>query len=182
MSSALFEALRERASAHDVLALVGVPVIERGRRSWACCPIHGEKTPSLCIYEDGRWHCFGCHAHGDAVDLYAALYNLAPGEAARELAGKLGITDEPGRYHAPRQRWDRSFRRRTRAEIERRRSQVYGVFADAARRAEDDAARLADWDNPAFVAALRAKSAAEIECEQALLADEADLFEDVTHA
>lgn len=176
MSSALFDALRERASARDVLTLAGVPVIERGRRGWARCPLHGEKTASLCVYEDGCFYCFGCHAHGDAVTLYGALYDLTPGEAARELAGKLGITAGPGQYHAPR------LRRRTRAEIERRRSQVYGAFADAARRAEDDAARLADWNDPAFVAALRAKSAAEIECEQALLADEADLFEEVTDA
>lgn len=178
MSSALFEILRDRASARDVLALAGVPVTDRGRRSWACCPLHSEKTASLCVYEDGRFYCFGCHAHGDAVALYGALYGLTPGEAARELAGKLGLSAEPGRYHMP------HLRRRTHAEVERWRSQVYGVFADIARRAEDDILRLdaeqdAAWDDPVFLTALRAKAAAEVECEQALLSDEADLFGEV---
>ena len=178
MPSALFDVLRERASARDVLALAGVPVQDRGRRGWACCPLHGEKTASLCVYEDGRFYCFGCHAGGDAVALYGALVDLTPGEAARELAGKLGISAGPERYHAPR------LRRRTHAEVERRRSQVYGAFADVARRAEADALRLdakqdAAWDDPAFLTALRAKAAADLECEQALLSDEDDLFGEV---
>jgi DNA primase len=32
-----------------------------------CCPFHGEKTPSFVVYRDS-FHCFGCGAHGDAVD------------------------------------------------------------------------------------------------------------------
>ncbi|MGH7041090.1 MAG: CHC2 zinc finger domain-containing protein, partial [Acetobacteraceae bacterium] len=41
--------------------------LERAGRQWkACCPLHGEKTPSLYIYED-HYHCFGCGAHGDAI-------------------------------------------------------------------------------------------------------------------
>tara|TARA_R110000744_G_C19371770_1_gene563217 strand:- start:65791 stop:67602 length:1812 start_codon:yes stop_codon:yes gene_type:complete len=34
-----------------------------------CCPLHGEKTPSLQIYEDtDSWHCFGCSEGGDAAE------------------------------------------------------------------------------------------------------------------
>src|SRR5688500_20206610 len=33
---------------------------------WACCPFHGEKTPSFhCEDRKGRYHCFGCGASGD---------------------------------------------------------------------------------------------------------------------
>lgn len=30
-----------------------------------CCPVHGEKTPSLSIPFDRRWHCFGCGISGE---------------------------------------------------------------------------------------------------------------------
>ena len=33
---------------------------------WACCPFHGEKTPSFhAENRKGRYHCFGCGASGD---------------------------------------------------------------------------------------------------------------------
>lgn len=28
------------------------------------CPIHGETTPSLALYADGTFHCFGCGTSG----------------------------------------------------------------------------------------------------------------------
>jgi RecA-family ATPase/DNA polymerase I-like protein with 3'-5' exonuclease and polymerase domains len=34
-----------------------------------CCPFHDDRTPSLHIYADGHYHCFGCGAHGQAKDL-----------------------------------------------------------------------------------------------------------------
>ena len=38
------------------------------------CPLHDEKTPSFWIYPDkGKFHCYGCQARGDAIDLYQAL-------------------------------------------------------------------------------------------------------------
>ena len=39
-----------------------------GREFKACCPFHGEKTPSFTVSPDkGFYHCFGCGAHGTAV-------------------------------------------------------------------------------------------------------------------
>jgi DNA polymerase I-like protein with 3'-5' exonuclease and polymerase domains len=32
-----------------------------------CCPFHADRTPSLQLYTDGHYHCFGCGAHG-AID------------------------------------------------------------------------------------------------------------------
>ncbi len=50
-------------------------VKSRGTHQWmACCPVHGDKTPSLSIKDDdGKVliHCFGCGAGG--VDVAAAL-------------------------------------------------------------------------------------------------------------
>lgn len=65
----------------------GIQLRARGSRQWACCPIHNEKTPSMCFFPDGKFHCFGCGAHGDAVDLYAALHGVSLGEALRVVRG-----------------------------------------------------------------------------------------------
>jgi DNA primase len=72
----------------DVARAYGFNLRHRGARYWACCPLHGEKTASLCFFSDGKWYCFGCHAHGDAADLYAALYGVSIGEALRIVKGE----------------------------------------------------------------------------------------------
>ena len=91
--------LARRISAADVARREGLSLHRKGAKEWACCPLHGEKTASLCFYEDGRWYCFGCHQHGDAVDLYAALHGVSSLDAARALAGSEAF---PRRgYHAP---------------------------------------------------------------------------------
>lgn len=51
------------------------------------CPIHNEKTGSFVWYIDqNKFHCFGCQAHGDSIDLYMKLYNVNFQTAVRELA------------------------------------------------------------------------------------------------
>lgn len=75
-------------TAHDVATAYGLPLKQKGTRQWARCPLHGEEEPSLCFFPDGRWYCFGCHAHGDAADLYAALYNVPLAEALRAVRGE----------------------------------------------------------------------------------------------
>lgn len=42
----------------------------------------------MCFFPDGKWHCFGCGAHGDAADLYAALHGVNIGEALQTLRGE----------------------------------------------------------------------------------------------
>ena len=63
----------------------------RGRVWWACCPIHGERTPSLKI--DPRrqtLRCFGCGTHGDVIDFVAAVEGLDTGGAIRRLRELVG--------------------------------------------------------------------------------------------
>ena len=81
----LFERCRG-IPALEVARSEGMALIPRGRRHWALCPLHGEKTPSLMFDEKGRWHCFSCQQGGDAVALLAALRGIRPLEAARILA------------------------------------------------------------------------------------------------
>lgn len=84
-------------TALDIAAAYGLPIHQKGARHWACCPLHGEKSPSLCFFPDGRWYCFGCHRHGDAADLYAALYGVPLAEALQAVKG----TERPTVPHKP---------------------------------------------------------------------------------
>jgi DNA primase len=56
--------------------------------AWALCPLHRDTNPSLRVYADGHYHCFGCQAHGDVIDLYAALHQITNREAIAALAGR----------------------------------------------------------------------------------------------
>ena len=71
--------------AQDVALRLGFPIVQRGSRSWILCPFHQEKSPSLLFYPDGKWRCFGCNEHGDAVAFYAKARNTTPYQAAKEL-------------------------------------------------------------------------------------------------
>lgn len=42
----------------------------------------------MCFFPDGRFHCFGCGADGDAADLYSALHGVSLAEALRVCRGE----------------------------------------------------------------------------------------------
>jgi len=59
---------------------------------WACCPFHGEKTPSFhCDDRRGRYHCFGCGVSGDHFRFLMELDGLPFHEAVERLADMAGI-------------------------------------------------------------------------------------------
>ena len=77
------------AKARLTMADLVTVAYEDVRGSWALCPLHGDTNPSLRIYADDHWHCFGCDAHGgDVIDLYAAMHGLTNREAIAELANR----------------------------------------------------------------------------------------------
>ena len=59
------------------------------RRGFMRCPFHEDRVPSLKLYDD-HFHCFGCGAHGDVVDLTAGLLGCSKAEAARRLVADFG--------------------------------------------------------------------------------------------
>ena len=59
------------------------------RRGFMRCPFHADRVPSLKLYDD-HFHCFGCGAHGDVVDLTAGLLGCSKAEAARRLLEDFG--------------------------------------------------------------------------------------------
>ncbi|MGF1660167.1 MAG: DNA primase [Rubrimonas sp.] len=88
--------LRARVPISDV---VGRRVRWDARRSnaakgdfWACCPFHQERSPSFHVDDrKGFYHCFGCHAKGDAVTFLREAEGLGFMEAVEELARMAGV-------------------------------------------------------------------------------------------
>ena len=54
------EEIKQNTTMNDVLARYGVTV----RGQMCCCPIHGERHPSMQIFPDG-YKCHACQSHGD---------------------------------------------------------------------------------------------------------------------
>ena len=53
-----------------------LPIKQKGRGYWACCPFHNEKTPSFSINEQNQfYHCFGCGVSGNVISLVRHLEN-----------------------------------------------------------------------------------------------------------
>lgn len=62
------------------------PVSRSGGRQTFLCPLHEEETGSFVWYvEKNYFHCFGCGAHGDVIELAQKLYNLGFVEAVKKL-------------------------------------------------------------------------------------------------
>ena len=61
-----------------------------------CCPIHGETTPSLHIYDDtNSWFCYGeCSFGGDAIEFVKQLEGVDFPEALDITCNILGVTKE----------------------------------------------------------------------------------------
>jgi DNA primase len=59
---------------------------------WACCPFHGEKTPSFHADDrKGRYHCFGCGASGDHFKFLVDAQGLSFPDAVADLAAAAGL-------------------------------------------------------------------------------------------
>ena len=86
--------LAELRSRIGLVDLVGrrVKLIKRGREHTGLCPFHSEKTPSFTVNEGkGFYHCFGCSAHGGAIDFVINTEGLSFPEAVERLAGEAGL-------------------------------------------------------------------------------------------
>jgi len=69
-----------------------VPLKKKGREFWACCPFHGEKTPSFSVSPSKQFfHCFGCQKSGNAIGFLMDYDHMEFVEAIETLAGAQGI-------------------------------------------------------------------------------------------
>ena len=92
----IYDRVKDAVSAETAaIRYAGLQPLRRGQRTWACCPFHGEKTPSLMFDKKGRFHCFGCGAGGSSIDFLASYYGITPADAVKRLARDYGLTEEP---------------------------------------------------------------------------------------
>jgi len=69
-----------------------VSLQKKGRYYWACCPFHGEKTPSFCVDRERQFfYCYGCHTGGDVFTFVQKIENSTFPEAVKTLAGRANI-------------------------------------------------------------------------------------------
>ncbi len=69
-----------------------VPLKKKGREFWACCPFHGEKTPSFSVSPHKQfYHCFGCQKSGNAIGFLMDYDHMDFVEAIETLAASLAI-------------------------------------------------------------------------------------------
>ena len=91
-----FTRLRQQLPLAQVLDLVGfTPTTRRGAQVRGPCPVHGSRAPKSRSFaahlEKHCWHCFGCGAGGNALDLYLAMARLPVYDGALELCARLHL-------------------------------------------------------------------------------------------
>lgn len=102
--------VKERA---DIVEVVGdyVPLKKKGQNMWACCPFHGEKSPSFSVSPAKQiYKCFGCGKAGDPIQFVMDIEGIGFQEAIRHLAGKYGIEVEEDEARTPEQNLEQNER------------------------------------------------------------------------
>ena len=83
--------LRDRLTLSEIVGRK-VRLTRAGREFKGCCPFHKEKTASFTVNDDKQfYHCFGCGAHGDALEFVMQQDNLSFIEAVEMLAAQAGM-------------------------------------------------------------------------------------------
>ena len=88
------EWLNKLREANDLVALMStyLPLKRMGRKYWANCPFHHEKSPSLCVNEDEQYyHCFGCGESGNVISFVMKMESLDFLDAVEFLAKRCGM-------------------------------------------------------------------------------------------
>jgi hypothetical protein len=79
--------------------LVGVAPDRAGKIR---CPFHPDRTPSLQLYADGGFFCFGCRRGGSIFDFAANLWGITPRERGFiELRSRLAAVFTAAGGHRP---------------------------------------------------------------------------------
>lgn len=85
------DTLRQRIDLVDVLSS-HLDLKKAGAAYKGLCPFHDEKTPSFTIQKgDTHYHCFGCGAHGDAIQFLMSHLKLSFLDAIENLAQRFHV-------------------------------------------------------------------------------------------
>ena len=114
LSDAWLEELRSRVSLEEVVSEY-VPLKQKGRRFWGCCPFHNEKTPSFSVDSEAQlYYCFGCHKGGTVINFVMDMERMEFMDAVRLLADRAHMelperSSQPGQAAANRDERERMY-------------------------------------------------------------------------
>lgn len=88
LSDAWLDELRSRTSLEEIVSEY-VPLKQKGRRFWGCCPFHNEKTPSFSVDTESQlYYCFGCHKGGTVIHFVMEMERMEFMDAVKLLADR----------------------------------------------------------------------------------------------
>ncbi len=88
------EVLREKIDLVEVLSS-HIKMQKAGAYYKGLCPFHEEKSPSFVVaLGSNHYHCYGCGAHGDAIQFLMNYLGMGFTESVKVLAEKFGVTLE----------------------------------------------------------------------------------------
>lgn len=100
------EDIQKVREANDIVSVFSdrIPMRQRGRTFWCCCPFHEERTPSCQVDPSTQlYYCFGCHEGGDVFNYIMKTEGISFPDAVRFLADRAGVEiHETGRNAVPR--------------------------------------------------------------------------------
>ena len=160
----LFDSVRTAVTARQAAERYGLQFDRSGRR--ARCIWHSpDRHPSLS-FKDGYCHCFSCGGGGSSIDMTAKLFGLSPLDAAKRLNEdfRLGLDVAPARRSNAPTLFERKqvFSQWRRAEVEKREQVISEALQALSRFPSSDET----WENPVFIASLRALARAQDELGQ----------------
>ncbi len=88
------ESLDTLRSRIDLAEVIGqhIELKRAGGAMKALCPFHEERSPSFVVNRgDQHFHCFGCGAHGDAIQFLMQHVRLSFSDAVQQLAERFGV-------------------------------------------------------------------------------------------
>ena len=91
------ESIENLKSHLDVVDIVSqfIELKKTGANFKACCPFHGEDTPSFVVSPTKQiYHCFGCGAGGDSIKFVMEHEKLSYPEALEKLASMTNVSLE----------------------------------------------------------------------------------------
>ncbi len=110
------DTIKDAARIEDIVSDF-VTLKRKGINLMACCPFHGEKTPSFAVNPArGIFKCFGCGKGGDAITFLRENGMEYP-DALRHIAKKYGIEVEESANGKPDLEHDKRTQLRTTATV-----------------------------------------------------------------
>ena len=82
--------IKAQVTPASFLRTVGVEI---NRAGFCKCPFHGDHDASMKVYKDPNrgYHCFGCHAGGDVINLAMRWYGLPFKDTVKRVADDCGV-------------------------------------------------------------------------------------------